>query len=1261
MKGRALKSTIHSAKAVVVEPMLHIEKCEDDVYKLVCLVQNECTGIKLEDIIQSIKESVDNFHSLNVERRKHLAAWINGIDTKNTYETSLQYHHDGTCEWALKLEELQAWESEEHSRARLLWIHGPAGFGKTFMSAWIIRHLKEKNQGPLSYFFSVADNQPTRDPYSILRSWLTQILEQDEAILPVMNSFFNSRTNEQTLTHLGLWELFVVIGESIPGCTFIVDGFDECTHVDSGARYHQNDPRNYFLREMLKNLPKTKSRVLVVSRDVPDIREFLGKDSVDSPEIDMFEYQITAKDTTADVKSFSESMVNEKLPKKPVGLRQKIADQAAERSEGMFLWIKLLEQEISPGQNAKELTATVHEMPSGISEAYSRELDKIAQLSLKNKDKAVMILRWILFAIRPLQVKELAEALVVSDEDLDEYPEDDLPDTWQDGFVDEDYVKEMILGRCGSLLQLRSSSQRTPLANHTVHFVHFSVKEYLSSLSNTETPNQWSASLGLADGVIEEIRLSNICLRYLTLNAFEEMPRDTDIYPFLSYASWAWYFHSFHRKPTPSKDIMDRTRKAFDPATSRWRVWTPLMEAELVDSDGKEWDFVTDTETDSDVDSNFDSVSSRSNILSSSDTGTQVTTVQNPIYYASLLGLTDVVKWLEEQGLDCSCVGGRFGFPLQAAVARNQEEVVNHLLSRNIDVSQTGGQYGAAIVAAAALSTPEMVEILLAAGANVTAVDEAGYTALHHASIRGSAQEIKSLVGRGANIDAITPTGSTSASFACSLGHKDALLALIANGANFELAGVDEPLPLHLAIINSHEDLACMLLEAGVCVDTAFQDDSRPLHLAVRMGSLKLVKKLLEKKADPDLLNNRKWTALQLAAAIADIEIVKVLIDVSAEISCLNSEAAPLQIAALYNRPSIIKLLYEHGADLDQKTEDNMNALIVAVSEGYHDVVETLLDLKASMQCIWEHTQMTIFDMASEAGRLDIVELLLKHGCFRMQRQTDITRHQGTEVAAEKEESLVMLAYNGDAKAVEDFINKRRDVLTSDDLSEALQITSARGHVSIVKFLLSKGALVNAKDINGRTALHYATRHSHEVVADVLVQNGASIYIEDGIGSTPIDLAVVNGEKAIGFIKKHMDDLTLHISRRPSLLEASTHQTVNLSSSQVRQAITGSWTGSYECLSWLKGQQDPFSIVIPTILPEEPPSCTFSSKNEDTVGEFQFHGFVDRIGTIWFVKLYEKHGWLYRGQLDLDKRTLKGTWGSNKKLWFGTFHLTHTS
>jgi ankyrin repeat protein len=1251
-----LKSTINGARSVVDEPMLRIDQYENDAYKLVCLIQNECTNISLDEIIFGIKQSLNSPRMADDERRRHLSAWINGIDTKNTYETALQYHHHGTCEWVLQLEELQAWESPQPSQGKFLWIHGPPGFGKTFMSAWLIRHLKEKIQGPLSYFFCVADNEATRGPYSILRSWLSQLLDQAESVLPLMDSIFAKRTSkDQPLTHLELWQLFVTVGESIPGCTFVVDGFDECTHIDSGAHYHKNDPRNYFFRDLLERLPKTKCRVLVVSRDVPDIREYLGKDSMESRKIEMYEYKITAKDTTEDVKSFSESMVNERLPKKNASLREKIANQAAERSKGMFLWIKLLEKEISPGQNAKELTETVHEMPSGISEAYSRELEKITQLSPKQKEKASVVLRWILYAVRPLQVKELAEALIVSsDDELEEYPQDDLPDTWTESFVDEDYVKEAILGRCGSLLELRSSSERQPLASHTVHFVHFSVKEYLSSLT---PPNPWAAALGLADKGAEGIRLSKICLRYLALDVFKEIPANADIYPFLSYAAWAWYFHGFHRKPTPPQDIMDRTHRAFDPSTTSWKVWTPVLEAEFDDLNRKEWDFATvaDSHSAVEIDGSDDDVATIHK-----DTTLPQSTVQNPIYYASLLGLEEVLKWLEDQGLNCNCSGGRFGFPLQAAVARDHIEVVAHLLNRNVDVSQRGGQFGAAIIAAAATSTPEIMQILLDVGADVTAVDEAGWTALHHASKRGVAKIVGQLLERGAQINAITKDGSTAVVVACANGNKDVLSALIQKGADLELAS-ENGSPLELALTRGHEELACRLLDANISVNAPFSNGWSPLIIAVAVQCIQVVKKLLEKKVDVNAFYNQNSTALHHAAALADPEMVEILLDAGADITSSDFDGAtPLHIAAMNAHIETIKTLLQRGASLDQTSKGKISVLFMAVSGGSLEAVRVLLELGASMKCIYENQQETLFDVAIRTKNQDMAEYLVKNGCFRTRPKSDTTIDQIT-VASRPEESLALLAFSGDEKGVKKFTQEKRSSAAVDVINEALHIASARGFEPIVKTLISSGAEVYKKDINGRTALHHALKHAYEDVANILIENGANASAEDDIGSTPIDFAVARGEGSLEFIKQHMGDFNLHISRRPSVLDSANSKIGHATPAGVREALSGNWKGYYDYLSWFEGRKDSFSLEFPKAPSEELLGCTFSSENVDEVGKFQFHGFVDVKGVVWFVKLYCEQGWLYRGQLDSDLQTLRGTWGSNRKLWFGTFYLTKAS
>src|SRR5436305_6198801 len=111
----------------------------------------------------------------------------------------------------------------------------------------------------------------------------------------------------------------------------------------------------------------------------------------------------------------------------------------------MFLWIRLLGNQLNPGKNAKQLREMVNKMPIGIEETYKRDLVRILKLG-EEKDRAIAVLRWTLFALRPLTVRELTEALAVDiDPDCDAYPRDDLPDTWE-----EEEVNDQIRRLCGS-------------------------------------------------------------------------------------------------------------------------------------------------------------------------------------------------------------------------------------------------------------------------------------------------------------------------------------------------------------------------------------------------------------------------------------------------------------------------------------------------------------------------------------------------------------------------------------------------------------------------------------------------------------------------------------------------------------------------------------------------------------------------------------------------------------------------------------------
>lgn len=1259
--------------------MLQIGSLEDEVYKRATMVSQECGNSMVAKLLNIMKENIMSSKASTAERRARLSAQINPIHTQDTLEAALGYHHSGTCNWALELDVFGQWKADGATLPKLLWIHGPAGFGKTIMSAWIIQHLKATCHNQVSYFFCVADSERTRDPYAVLRSWLSQVLEND-ATLDVVEEAFNGRKGDGPLTHSELWELFAVVGQSCPGCFFILDGFDECSNISPAAGYHKDDSRNIFLRDLIRHLPAAQARVLVVSRDVADIREYLGEDSMHDAGFSRLEYQITSKDTASDVRSFSDCVIDRKLSRKKEELRREIATEAAERSEGMFLWIQLLEKEISPGQNAKQLKETIRGMPSGISEAYARELERIDRLQSRDRKQAIMILRWVLFAVRPLQVKELAEALIVSDDEIEEYPEDDLPDEWEECFVNEDYVKTTVLGFCGSLLRLRLDSRDKSIANNTVHFVHFSVKEYLTS-HGAESP--LAAKMCFADASAEMDALSRVCLRYLTLDVFNDIPSDRKLYPFLSYAAWAWYFHSFHQKPRPCEDIIDSTKRAFDPGSQSWRVWTPVLEQRIIEAgrtgleslwEGDGVSEVSASRSESISDLTEDEISpSLEDLPTEADEEAKNIHLENPIYYASLLGLTDVVEWLADQGLAIDCVGRRFGFPLQAASARDHAETVSQLLHRGASVNQRGGEFHTALIAAAACATLQTVRRLLEAKADLTLVDKEGLTATDYAAMKGAIDIVEELLAHGAK-----PT-SAARRWACHFGHRNVLKLLMIGEDSFcPDQAVEDINALDNAMRYAHFDVVIDIIDTlpAATLSAELSDGSTLLVHAAGYSALPVVRRLLHhpnpaRRVTVNRTDSEGWSALHEACASGDLQVVLALLDVGADISRGDFRTTVLQVAAYRGNCDIIQVLIDHGAELDQKTRGTVTALGIAVEAGSIEAVKKLICLGANMRGINENSssQYTLYEKAFSRGKYEIADLLLRQGCF-MSAEED-TKADGVDHSIDRHLPVLASRQNQEVEDLQAALCQHSEY-SKEVLGETLRIAAFAGHTSIVEPLLGKGAQPDARDMNGRTALHYAAHQGHEEVCNILLRHGASIGIEDGNGSTPIDLAVHRGRQSAAFIQCHMAELVKQIRRRPSLLSNSL---VNdpagkiASPLSVRRALSGHWDGEYEYLHWDVSRKDPWTIDLPEIAgtaethddaiskgsSEE--YLAFSSSGADIPGDFALHGFVDPAGCVWFVKLYESLGWLYKGRLSDDMKQMKGTWGANRKLWHGTFQL----
>ena len=62
----------------------------------------------------------------------------------------------------------------------------------------------------------------------------------------------------------------------------------------------------------------------------------------------------------------------------------------------------------------------------------------------------------------------------------------------------------------------------------------------------------------------------------------------------------------------------------------------------------------------------------------------------------------------------------------------------------------------------------------------------------------------------------------------------------------------------------------------------------------------------------------------------------------------------------------------------------------------------------------------------------------------------------------------------------------------------ALQFAVEAGDASLVKYLTTKGAELNARDYDGATAMHWAAYNGHDEIITVLVDAGADVNVVTG-------------------------------------------------------------------------------------------------------------------------------------------------------------------
>jgi ankyrin repeat protein len=181
--------------------------------------------------------------------------------------------------------------------------------------------------------------------------------------------------------------------------------------------------------------------------------------------------------------------------------------------------------------------------------------------------------------------------------------------------------------------------------------------------------------------------------------------------------------------------------------------------------------------------------------------------------------------------------------------------------------------------------------------------------------------------------------------------------------------------------------------------------------------------------------------------------------------------------------------LIEAGTDVFEENAAGQQAIQIAAADGHTEIVHSLLshdaDVNATNRSGW-----TPLHQASWSEHEEVAELLLQYGA-RLDAQT----HNGLTplmLAAEKaHRPLVDLLLSHGASLA----NEHQSVLHNAALS---------GDPDIVKYLITKGASVNARNSKGGTPLYDAANAGHYEVAKLLLEEGAAVDPETHPAFTPL-------------------------------------------------------------------------------------------------------------------------------------------------------------
>ena len=378
--------------------------------------------------------------------------------------------------------------------------------------------------------------------------------------------------------------------------------------------------------------------------------------------------------------------------------------------------------------------------------------------------------------------------------------------------------------------------------------------------------------------------------------------------------------------------------------------------------------------------------------------------------------------------------------------------------------------------------------ILEVVGSSLKGLDDTGATLLHSAVCGNQLKVMDYLIESGVAINARDENGDTALHVAVREGSIDALHLLLKNGASD-------------VVLNSNEDA--------------------PIHIAARIDDTSAIEALLQHSIEIFVTGFRKRNALHVAAELDNIEVAKaihdgVLASGTKQLRLCSADQDGLTAIHLAARNGshrvlefLIQVATEHGYSnediLSFLDEENSTPLHAAIDRCHANVAEVLLRRGAS-PVTSKNDHPPPLHMACSLGKLEIVQSMVELCGAEILQQADMHGRTSLHYSANSAKSGKLISY----------ITQYNIVVNATDIQgrTALHIAVMSGSLAAVKCLLNKGADPTLCDRNGHNTLHYAVIHNRKIIIGCLLELPCAKHLISCIGDsecTPVHYALKLG------------------------------------------------------------------------------------------------------------------------------------------------------